>query len=53
MLGKLLKMLLEYSAIGGSTNAVLHILALVNELGYDFSLDDWNNISAKTPHLAS
>lgn len=42
-----------HSAIGGSTNAVLHILALVNELGYDFSLDDWNNISAKTPHLAS
>ena len=42
-----------HSAIGGSTNAVLHILALVNELGYDFCLDNWNDISIKTPHLAS
>ncbi len=39
-------------AIGGSTNLVLHLLALATELGYDLTLDDWDEIGQKTPLLA-
>lgn len=45
--------LMVHSAIGGSTNAVLHMPAIINELGLDVSLDHWNEISEKAPHLAS
>ncbi|MBI2167327.1 MAG: dihydroxy-acid dehydratase [Candidatus Omnitrophica bacterium] len=38
-------------AIGGSTNAVLHLLALAKEAGIKLSLDDFERISRKTPHL--
>lgn len=38
-------------AIGGSTNAVLHLLALAHELGYAASLDDWDRIGRNTPLL--
>lgn len=41
------------AAIGGSTNAVLHLLALANEAGVDLTLDDFDRISRKTPHLAN
>jgi dihydroxy-acid dehydratase len=34
---------------GGSTNAVLHLLALAQEAGVDFDLDDFDAICAKTP----
>ena len=40
------------SALGGSTNAVLHLLALANEAGVDLHLDDFNRIAAKVPHIA-
>jgi dihydroxy-acid dehydratase len=40
------------SALGGSTNAVLHLLAIANEAGVDLHLDDFNRIAAKVPHLA-
>ena len=40
------------SALGGSTNAVLHLLAIANEAGVDLQLDDFNRIAAKVPHLA-
>jgi dihydroxy-acid dehydratase len=40
------------SALGGSTNAVLHLLALANEAGVDVHLDDFNRIAAKVPHIA-
>ncbi len=40
------------SALGGSTNAVLHLLALANEAGVDLELDDFNRIAAKVPHIA-
>ncbi|MEN9643812.1 MAG: dihydroxy-acid dehydratase [Actinomycetota bacterium] len=40
------------SALGGSTNAVLHLLALANEAGVDLELDDFNRIAAKVPHVA-
>ena len=39
-------------ALGGSTNAVLHLLAIANEARVDLTLDDFNRIAARTPHLA-
>ncbi len=39
-------------ATGGSTNAVLHLLAVAREAGVELSLDDFNRISARTPILA-
>jgi dihydroxy-acid dehydratase len=38
-------------AIGGSTNLVLHLMALATELGHPLSLDDWDNIGRATPLL--
>jgi len=40
------------NALGGSTNAVLHLLALANEAGVKLTLDDFNRIAAKVPHIA-
>ncbi|MFM7045755.1 MAG: dihydroxy-acid dehydratase [Ilumatobacteraceae bacterium] len=40
------------SALGGSTNAVLHLLALANEAGVELHLDDFNRIAARVPHIA-
>jgi len=39
-------------ALGGSTNAVLHLLAIAYEAGVDLRLDDFNRIGDKVPHLA-
>ena len=39
-------------ALGGSTNAVLHLLAIANEAQVDLHLDDFNRIGDKVPHLA-
>jgi dihydroxy-acid dehydratase len=39
-------------ALGGSTNAVLHLLAIAHEARVDLSLDDFNRIGDRTPHLA-
>ncbi|WP_053388034.1 dihydroxy-acid dehydratase [Leucobacter japonicus] len=39
-------------AYGGSTNAVLHLLAIAREAEVDLTLEDFNRIGAKTPHLA-
>jgi dihydroxy-acid dehydratase len=39
-------------AIGGSTNAVLHLLAIAHEAGVELSLDDFDVVSERTPHLA-
>lgn len=38
-------------ALGGSTNSVLHLLAIAHEAGVDFSLAKLNDFSARTPHL--
>ena len=38
-------------AFGGSTNAVLHLLAIAREAEVDLSLDDFNRIADKVPHL--
>jgi dihydroxy-acid dehydratase len=39
-------------ALGGSTNAVLHLMAIANEAHVDLSLADFNRIGDKVPHLA-
>ncbi len=37
------------AAIGGSTNAVLHLLALAGRAGVEFALDDWQALGSATP----
>ncbi|HET8990456.1 MAG TPA: dihydroxy-acid dehydratase [Acidimicrobiales bacterium] len=39
-------------ALGGSTNAVLHLLAIAHEARVDLALDDFNTIAARVPHVA-
>lgn len=38
-------------ALGGSTNSVLHLLAIAHEAGVEFPLAKLNELSARTPHL--
>jgi dihydroxy-acid dehydratase len=38
-------------AMGGSTNTVLHTLAIAREAGIDYSLERINEVAARTPHL--
>ena len=40
------------NALGGSTNAVLHLLAIANEARVDIELADFNRIAARVPHFA-
>ena len=40
------------NAIGGSTNAVLHLLAIAKEVGVKLSLPDFERIRKRTPHIA-
>jgi dihydroxy-acid dehydratase len=39
-------------ALGGSTNAVLHLMAIAREAGVPWTLADFDRIGAKVPHLA-
>jgi len=39
-------------ALGGSTNAVLHLLAIANEAHVQLELDDFNKIASRVPHFA-
>ena len=39
------------AAVGGSTNALLHLPALAGELGLDLGPDDFDRLSKDTPHL--
>jgi dihydroxy-acid dehydratase len=39
-------------ALGGSTNAVLHLLAIAHEAHVELELDDFNRIGARVPHIA-
>src|SRR3954454_4275786 len=41
------------AATGGSTNGVLHLLAIARELGIEFGLDDFERVAARTPIVAS
>jgi dihydroxy-acid dehydratase len=40
------------SALGGSTNAVLHLLAIAREGGVDLTIDDFDTIANRVPHIA-
>tara|TARA_B110001454_G_scaffold218423_1_gene246332 strand:- start:19 stop:1647 length:1629 start_codon:yes stop_codon:yes gene_type:complete len=40
------------NAVGGSTNGILHLLALSNEVGIKLTYDDFERIRKKTPHIA-
>ena len=40
------------NAVGGSTNGILHLLALSNEAGISLSYDDFERVRKKTPHIA-
>ena len=40
-------------AFGGSTNSVLHLMAIAYEAGVDLSLDDFNRIGDRVPHLGN
>ena len=39
-------------ALGGSTNAVLHLLAIANEARVELDLDDFNRVGRRVPHIA-
>lgn len=39
-------------ALGGSTNAVLHLMAIAHEAAVELELDDFNRVAARVPHLA-
>src|SRR5437016_12652240 len=40
-------------AIGGSTNAVVHLIAIAGRLGIELTLDDFDAISRRTPYIAN
>jgi dihydroxy-acid dehydratase len=40
------------NSIGGSTNGILHLLALANEVNIDLTYNDFERIRKRTPHLA-
>ncbi|MGG6896545.1 L-arabinonate dehydratase [Rhizobium sp. BR 315] len=40
-------------AVGGSTNAVLHLLALAGRIGVDLSLDDWDRLGREVPTIVN
>ncbi len=41
------------AAIGGSTNAVMHLLAVAGRMGVDLSLEDWDRIGSEMPCLVN
>jgi L-arabonate dehydrase len=41
------------NAVGGSTNAVIHLLAIAGRIGVDFSLDDWDRLGRGVPCLVN
>jgi dihydroxy-acid dehydratase len=40
------------NAVGGSTNAVLHLLAIANEARVELDLEDFNRVGRRVPHIA-
>jgi dihydroxy-acid dehydratase len=44
--------IISVAATGGSTNAVLHLLAIASEAGVELNIDDFDVISARTPLIA-
>ena len=49
--GSFLNAIVALAAIGGSTNAVVHLLAIAGRLGIDLSLDDFDAVGAAVPLL--
>ena len=41
------------AAIGGSTNAVIHLLAVAGRIGVDLTLDDWDRLGSAVPCLVN
>ncbi len=41
------------AAIGGSTNAVIHLLAIAGRLGVDLRLEDWDRVGSQLPCLVN
>lgn len=39
-------------ALGGSTNAVLHLIAIAHSVGIELTLDDFQSVSDRVPFLA-
>src|SRR5215211_4422907 len=39
-------------ALGGSTNAVLHLMAIANEARVELELEDFNRVASRVPHIA-
>ena len=40
------------NAVGGSTNAILHLLAIANEARVELELEDFNRVGKRVPHIA-
>ena len=40
-------------AVGGSTNAVIHLLAIAGRIGVDLTLDDWDHLGSDVPALVN
>lgn len=38
--------------LGGSTNAVLHLIAIAHSVGIELTLEDFQNVSDRTPFIA-
>ena len=45
--------IIAVAAVGGSTNSVVHLLAIAGRLGVDLTLDDFDNIGAGVPVMAN
>ncbi len=45
--------MMVHSVIGGSSNAILHLPAILHELGIEIPLAHWNKVSKKAPHLTN
>lgn len=39
-------------ALGGSTNAVLHLIAIAHSIGIELTIDDFQSVSDRVPFLA-
>ena len=51
--GSFLNAIVALAGIGGSTNAVVHLLAIARRLGIDLTLDDFDKTGSKVPLLAN
>ena len=45
--------IIVHSAIGGSTNATIHLPSIARELGYDLPIELFDEINHQVPHLGN